>query len=69
MLAAVVPKPGEELSEDALIAGLKEKIAAYKAPSRILVIGRDDLIMSASGKVRIPEMGDLIVARLAGADG
>jgi acyl-CoA synthetase (AMP-forming)/AMP-acid ligase II len=64
VVAAVVPRPGEQVSEDGLIAGLKEKIAAYKAPSRILVIERDDLIMSATGKVRIPEMGKLIAERL-----
>jgi len=65
VLAAVVPKPGEQVSEEALLAGLKELIAGYKAPARILVIEREDLIMSASGKVRIPEMGELIVKRLA----
>ena len=50
VVAAVVASPGATLSADALIAGLKEKIAGFKVPKRVFVV--DDLPRNAMGKVQ-----------------
>ena len=50
VVAAVVARPGATLSADALIAGLKEKIAGFKVPKRVFIV--DDLPRNAMGKVQ-----------------
>ena len=47
--AFIVPKPGETLTEEAVIAYCKEKLAAYKVPKIIEFI--DELPKSAVGKI------------------
>ncbi|MFA7664755.1 MAG: long-chain fatty acid--CoA ligase [Burkholderiaceae bacterium] len=46
---AVVPRAGENLSADAIIAYCRENIAAYKIPSRVDVVG--ELPKSPTGKI------------------
>ena len=58
--AFVIPKPGENLTSEALISWCKEKMASYKYP-RIVEI-RENLPMTATGKIlkrelRKPEAG------------
>jgi acyl-CoA synthetase (AMP-forming)/AMP-acid ligase II len=47
--AAVVKRPGHELSEHELIVFVKERLAAYKAPKSIVFL--DELPKTGSGKV------------------
>jgi fatty-acyl-CoA synthase len=47
--AVVVPKAGAELSEDGLMAACRERLAAYKAPKRIILV--DSLPKNPSGKL------------------
>ena len=55
--AALVMVEGAELSLAALRAWTKERLAAYKAPSRILIL--DALPRNAMGKVRKPRIAEL----------
>jgi malonyl-CoA/methylmalonyl-CoA synthetase len=48
--AVVVPRPGAELSEQAIVAALKSRIANYKVPKRVFFL--DDLPRNAMGKVQ-----------------
>ncbi|HYC35441.1 MAG TPA: malonyl-CoA synthase [Usitatibacter sp.] len=48
--AAVVPRPGEELQEDKVIAALKGKLANFKVPKRVHVVA--ELPRNAMGKVQ-----------------
>jgi malonyl-CoA/methylmalonyl-CoA synthetase len=48
--AALVLKPGSEISLEDLRSWAKERLAAYKIPSRILVL--DELPRNAMGKVQ-----------------
>jgi malonyl-CoA/methylmalonyl-CoA synthetase len=48
--AVVVKKPGVELSENAVIAALRERLAAYKLPKRVLFV--EDLPRNSMGKVQ-----------------
>ena len=48
--AVVARKPGADLSEAGVIAALKERLAAYKLPKRVIFV--DDLPRNAMGKVQ-----------------
>jgi len=61
--AYVVPKPGETLSFDEMVAFLKEKkLATYKLPERLEVV--QELPMTASGKVQKYLLRDDIARKL-----
>lgn len=53
--AVVVPKPGQELSEDAIVAHCRERIAGYKCP-RSVEICAEPLPLSGAGKVLKTEL-------------
>ncbi len=48
--AVVVAKPGAVISEEAIIESIKERVARYKVPKRILVV--EELPRNAMGKVQ-----------------
>ncbi len=48
--AIVVARPGAMLKSDAMLAGLKTRLAAYKCPKRIILV--DDLPRNSMGKVQ-----------------
>ena len=62
--AFVSLKPGESVTEDALIAFCKERMAAYKYPRQIEFV--DELPKTASGKILRRELRDREVSRSAG---
>jgi len=53
-VAFVVPRPGRDLTAEALLAYLRQRIAAYKLPSRVHF--RDALPLTASGKIAHREL-------------
>ena len=56
VVALVVRRPGEEIDNEALIATLKNRIAHFKVPKRVLVV--DDLPRNQMGKVQKKMMRD-----------
>jgi long-chain acyl-CoA synthetase len=48
--AVVVPKPGEEIDEAALIAAVKERLDGYKVPKGVIVAG--SLPKTSTGKIQ-----------------
>ena len=50
VLAVVVAQPGHTLDGDALITQLKDRLAGYKVPKRVVMV--DDLPRNAMGKVQ-----------------
>lgn len=65
VVAAVVPAQGAVLSEDALRAALREVLSSYKIPREIVFIGHDDAPRTATGKLKLFELGGMIAERLA----
>jgi 2,3-dihydroxybenzoate-AMP ligase len=62
--AFVIPKPGEALTFEGLIAFLKQqKIASFKLPERLEIV--DSLPLSPVGKILKRELRDMITAKLA----
>jgi long-chain acyl-CoA synthetase len=48
--AVVVPKPGETIDEQQLIAALKERLDGYKVPKAVIVV--DELPKTSTGKIQ-----------------
>jgi long-chain acyl-CoA synthetase len=49
--AAVVVRAGAEPSTDELRAWVRERLASYKTPGRILIVAQDEVPTLASGKI------------------
>jgi acyl-CoA synthetase (AMP-forming)/AMP-acid ligase II len=64
VVAAVIPTPGEQPTEAGLKVALADHVAGYKIPADIVFIEPGDLPWTASGKIRVPEVGKLIANRL-----
>lgn len=54
--AVIVPRSGEYVDIDALRTLCKQELAAYKVPSRFLLVDPDDLPMTSTGKVHKARM-------------
>jgi acyl-CoA synthetase (AMP-forming)/AMP-acid ligase II len=65
--AAIVPAPGATLSEEALKSALRQTLSSYKVPRRIVFIGHDDVPRTATGKLKLFELADMIAARIGKA--
>jgi fatty-acyl-CoA synthase len=64
VVAAVVPRDGQRLAGEELIAFAKEHLASYKAPKRVLMIEYAELPINYSGKIMKRELRTLVAARL-----
>lgn len=65
VLCAVL-KEGASLTEDEIREGLREKVAPYKVPKRVLFFEDGEIPMTGSGeKIKYSELGDLVRKRLA----
>ena len=49
--AVVAPRPGFEASEEELIGFCRDKMAPYKKPKSVILIGADEMPRTASGKI------------------
>ncbi len=49
--AVVVPYPGVEVTEDEIIACVKENLAGYKVPKRVIIMAMEDMPVLPSGKI------------------
>lgn len=62
--AAIVPAPGAALTEAAIQAALRETLSSYKVPRRIVFIGHDDVPRTATGKLKLFELAEMITDRI-----
>lgn len=63
--AAVVPAPGTAPTEDGLRAALRDALSSYKVPRRIVFVTEDEVPRTATGKLKLHELGQLISRRIA----
>ena len=62
--AAVLPAPGAAPTAESLRAALREELSSYKVPRRIVFLGHSDEVpRTATGKIKLHELGALIAAR------
>jgi acyl-CoA synthetase (AMP-forming)/AMP-acid ligase II len=64
VVAAVVPVPGATPSEDSLRQALRGTLSSFKIPRRIVLIAENEIPRTATGKVKLSEVADLIASRL-----
>jgi acyl-CoA synthetase (AMP-forming)/AMP-acid ligase II len=64
VVAAVVPADGCQISEESLKAGLRELVASYKVPRRIVIILETDIEWTPSHKIKLAELARLITAKI-----
>ena len=63
--AAVVAAPGTAPSEAGLRAALRDELSSYKVPRRIVFLADEDEIpRTATGKIKLHELGELIGGRI-----
>ena len=67
VVAAVIPAPGAEPTEDDLRAALRDRLSSFKIPRRIVFITHDDVPQTPTGKVRLSDLATMIEACLAAA--
>lgn len=69
VVAAVVCTEGATATEAEVQAFLRERVAAYKVPKRVVFLAPDEVPMTAGGtKVRDDELRELVLERLAHHD-
>ncbi|HUF85800.1 MAG TPA: malonyl-CoA synthase [Thermohalobaculum sp.] len=64
VVAVVVPRKGAELSEEAVIAGLRDSLARFKQPKRVFVL--DALPRNAMGKVQKKDLRERFAGVFSG---
>jgi fatty-acyl-CoA synthase len=65
VVGCIVAKPGADLSEEAIRAFAREKLASYKVPRRVLFFLEDELETTGSSKIKTADLRKLATARLA----
>jgi acyl-CoA synthetase (AMP-forming)/AMP-acid ligase II len=61
--AAVVPAKSTFPTEESLRAALRETLSSYKVPRRIVFIAEGEIPRTATGKLKLHELGELIASR------
>lgn len=64
--AAVVPAPGADPTESDIKAALRETLSAFKVPRHVVFVAQDSVPRTATGKVRLFDLGKLIISKLEG---
>jgi acyl-CoA synthetase (AMP-forming)/AMP-acid ligase II len=64
VVSCVVPQDGAVLEEAAIRSFLKEQLASFKVPRRVLILREDEVAVTGNGKVKIGELRQLAAQRL-----
>jgi acyl-CoA synthetase (AMP-forming)/AMP-acid ligase II len=62
--AAVVPKPGASPTEESLRTELRETLSSFKVPKRIVFVAEDDIPRTATGKLKLHELAQMIAQKI-----
>jgi fatty-acyl-CoA synthase len=65
VVACVVPHEGAVLDEASIRRHLKERLASYKVPRRVLFLGEEALTLTGNAKIRASDLRQLASERLA----
>lgn len=67
VVSCIVPQEGAALDEATIRAFLKERLASYKVPRRVLFFSEDEMAVTGNGKVKAGDLRELAAKRLGGA--
>ncbi len=65
VVSLVAPEPGSGLTGDDVVAYLKERLASYKVPRKVLFVSEDDLNMTGTSKIKPNEARELAARKMA----
>lgn len=65
VVSCVVANDGVRLDESSMLAYLKERLASYKLPKKVLFFRHEELELTGSGKVKLAQLRQLASKRLA----
>jgi fatty-acyl-CoA synthase len=68
VVACVVPHAGARLDEATVRDFVKDKLASYKVPRRVLFLSESDLKLTGTAKVKTGDLRDLAARTLAGRE-
>jgi fatty-acyl-CoA synthase len=68
VVACIVPIDGVTLDEKELIAHLKERLASFKIPRKVLFFSEDEFALTGNEKVKAGELRELASKRLAAGE-
>jgi fatty-acyl-CoA synthase len=68
VVSLIVPEPGRELAEADALKYLKERLASYKVPRRILLIDEADLNLTGTAKIKPADARALALRKMAALD-
>lgn len=68
VVSLIVPEPGRELVEADALSYLKQRLASYKVPRRILLISEAELNLTGTAKIKPAEARSLAAGKLAMRD-
>ncbi|WP_375398853.1 class I adenylate-forming enzyme family protein [uncultured Sphingomonas sp.] len=68
VVLCAVREEGSSTTEEEVRAAMREKLAAYKVPRRVLFFGIDDYPLTASGKVKDKELREMAAAMMEPAE-
>jgi fatty-acyl-CoA synthase len=66
VVACVVPHAGASLDAEQVIAFLRERLASYKVPRRVLFFNEEDIALTGSAKVKTADLRKLAAERVTG---
>ncbi|MCB2077638.1 MAG: acyl--CoA ligase [Novosphingobium sp.] len=64
VVAAVVLSDGSETDEGSLREALRDRLSSFKVPRRIVFIQEEEIPRTATGKVKLSEVADMIAKRI-----
>ena len=65
VVAVVQPRPGVQIDEAAILAGLKASLSSYKVPHHIMVFAPEDIPITGSGKIKRSQLQERVAERLS----
>jgi fatty-acyl-CoA synthase len=68
IVLCVVPVEGCSIDEDEIRAFLRERLAAYKVPRRVLAFGPDELSYTGNQKIQVAPLRERALEKLAGSE-
>lgn len=65
VVSLVVAEPGSRLSEEAVISFLKERLASYKVPRKVIFVTEEEIGLTATAKIKPAEARELATKKMA----
>lgn len=67
VVSCVIPREGQQLTEEGVRNWARESLASYKVPRKVLFFAEEELPLTGSNKIIRSEMKKIVIARLEAA--